>query len=206
MGADADHVLSGMGLDPRIGNSFLTPGPGWGGSCFPKDTATMVHIAAAAGLELGFLSQIIEMNDRHIARIAAKVQTSLDGDLAGKRIAVWGLTFKAGTDDLRSSPALAVLEHLQGAKSSIAAYDPTVTSALPQAADVDICGDPLHAAAGADVLVVLTEWPEFGRIDPTDVAAAMDQRRIVDARNVLDPAAYRAVGFDVVGVGTKEPT
>ena len=204
VGADADQVLLGMGLDPRVGTSFLKPGPGWGGSCFPKDTATMVQIAASAGLELDFLTQIIEMNDRHIARVGAKVRASLDGELAGKTIAVWGLTFKAGTDDLRASPALAVLEHLQGPQTTIVAYDPTVTTVLAQASYLSISADPVQAAANADVLVVLTEWPEFSTVDATDLAAAMKQRRIVDARNVLDRDTFHAAGFDVVGVGTKE--
>lgn len=201
LGADVDKVMTGMGHDHRIGTSYLNPGPGWGGSCFPKDTEALVHIAASVKLEFDFLRNVIALNHRHIARIAKKVAACFDGDVAGKRIASWGLTFKAGTDDLRDSPALAVLRLLVAEGAVVTAYDPAISRPTDLLAEMEVVPDPIEAVTGADALVVLTEWPEFADIDLAVVAGVMASLNVVDARNMLDREALSAHGFNFVGVG-----
>ncbi len=201
LGADIHEVMHGMGLDKRIGTSYLSPGPGWGGSCFPKDTEALVHIAASVDVEFDFLRNVIELNHRHIERIAAKVKKFVGGDLAGRRVGAWGLTFKAGTDDLRDSPALAVLRLLVEEGALVTAYDPTVAEHNDALPDVVVANSPIAAATGCDALVLLTEWPEFLEVPLTEVAAVMAKPNIVDARNALDRDQLDAHGFTHVGVG-----
>ena len=201
LGADIDAVMSGMGHDRRIGTSYLNPGPGWGGSCFPKDTEALVHIAASVDVEFDFLRNVISLNHRHIRRIADKVERQLGGDVSGKRVAAWGLTFKAGTDDLRDSPAIAVLRLLVERGADVVAYDPAVSQPPPVLAEIKVVADPLEAVRDAETLVVLTEWPVFTSIELAAVAEAMSEPRVVDARNLLDRDSLAALGFIVSGVG-----
>jgi UDPglucose 6-dehydrogenase len=199
--ADVREVTLGMGYDPRIGFEFLHPGPGWGGSCFPKDTAALLHTAARVGDSFPLLASVISTNEEQRDRVVSKVRDALDR-ADGRRVGVWGLTFKANTDDLRDSPAIAVTRHLVGDGMSVRAYDPmggeSATDLVP---GLEVVTDPYEACADADVLVVLTEWDEFRWLDFTRVAGLLAARSIVDARNLLDPAAMRHLGFAYVGVG-----
>ncbi|MDP6868919.1 MAG: UDP-glucose/GDP-mannose dehydrogenase family protein [Acidimicrobiales bacterium] len=204
VGADVNDVILGLGCDTRIGSEFLKPGPGWGGSCFPKDTRALVRIAEQAGYNFRLLDGVIAVNEEQFSRIADKVCDAVGGDLTGRTVGVWGLTFKAGTDDLRESPALSVIHRLTSAGASVRAYDPTVNAVgdLPSGYDtVDLAGNALSACDGAEVLVVLTEWDEFRWEDPVEVAALMASPTVVDARNLLDRARWERHGFTYRGVG-----
>lgn len=204
VGADVTDVILGLGYDTRIGSEFLKPGPGWGGSCFPKDTRALVRIAEQGGYDFRFLDGVIAVNEEQFSRIADKVRDAVGGDLTGRTVGVWGLTFKAGTDDLRESPALSVIQRLTSAGASVRAYDPTVNVVgdLPSGHDtVDLAETALSACDGADALVVLTEWDEFRWQDPAEVAALMTSLTVVDARNLLDRARWERHGFTHRGVG-----
>ena len=207
--ADVRDVALGMGYDPRIGSEFLQAGPGYGGSCLPKDVAALVHTAAEAGYDFALLRGVVEVNEQQRERVIAKIATGAGGTVAGARIAVWGLTFKANTDDLRDSPALAIVSRLVADGAEVRAYDPILgdpSVAVPAAATripgVEVFTDPYEAADGASVLAVLTEWHEFRWLDFSRVLAGMtDPHAIVDARNLLDPAAMRRLGFAYQSVG-----
>ena len=196
-GADVGDVVLGMGYDKRIGFEFLKPGPGFGGSCFPKDTRALVRIAEDAGYEFGLLKGVISVNDEQHERIAAKI-VRMAGDLEGKTVAVWGLTFKARTADLRDSPSLAIARRVHERGAHVRAYDPTVSGELD---DVEVVSDPYAACEGAHVLAVLTEWDDFRWLDFAKVKDAMAEPRIVDGRNLLDPPTMRNLGFAYDGVG-----
>jgi UDPglucose 6-dehydrogenase len=202
VGADIDDVVLGMGYDRRIGSEFLRPGPGWGGSCFPKDTRALLKIASDHGYHFDLLAGVIAVNEEQFDRMAAKIAAATGGELSGRTVAVWGLAFKAGTDDLRDSPALAVVQRLLAAGASVRAFDPTVAGGQPLLpAEVTVCADAIAACAGADVLAVFTEWELFRWIEPADVAAAMVGRVVVDTRNLLERAAWQHAGFRHEGVG-----
>ena len=204
VGADVTDVILGLGYDTRIGSEFLKPGPGWGGSCFPKDTRALVRIAEQGGYDFQLLDGVIAVNEEQFSRIADKVRDAVGGDLTGRTVGVWGLTFKAGTDDLRESPALSVIQRLTSAGASVCAYDPTVSADgdLPPGHDaVDLVETAVLACDGADVLVVLTEWDEFRWQDPVEVAALMAAPTVVDARNLLDRVRWERHGFTYRGVG-----
>lgn len=200
VGADVFDVVSGLGLDPRIGDQFLNPGPGWGGSCFPKDTRALVKIAEGNGYDFALLRGVIQTNDEQYERIALKVVEVCGGSVAGKTIASWGLTFKANTDDLRDSPAIAILQTLKEMGATIRAYDPAARGVemLPW---VQRCDSALEACDGADALAVLTEWPEFTGVNPVDVASRLKSTVVVDGRNVLNPQQWKSSGFQYRGVG-----
>ena len=201
VGADINDVVLGLGYDKRIGHEFLRPGPGWGGSCFPKDTKAMVKIAQDAGYDFGLLKGVITVNDQQYDRIVGKIRAAAGGILTGKKIATWGLTFKALTDDLRDSPAIDIVTRLLAAGASVSAFDPTVI-VTPKGLDaVNICASPLEACADADVIAVLTEWDDFRLVSPTDAARVVRTKQIVDARNLLDRSEWRQVGFDYQGIG-----
>jgi UDPglucose 6-dehydrogenase len=203
VGADARDVLLGLGYDKRIGFEFLRPGPGWGGSCLPKDTRALLHIAAEAGYDFSLLAGAIASNDEQLSRVVAKVETACGGSASGATIAVWGLTFKANTDDRRDSPSLQIAHRLADLGGGVQAFDPTVDAdaEVPDLQDLHLRADPYAAVAGARVLVVLTEWDEFRWLDFSRVLAAMSEPNIVDARNLLDPAAVRRMGFHYTGIG-----
>ncbi len=200
VGADVFDVVGGLGLDPRIGDQFLNPGPGWGGSCFPKDTRALVKIAEGNGYDFALLRGVIQTNDEQYERVALKVVEVCGGSVAGKTIASWGLTFKANTDDLRDSPAIAILSTLKDMGATIRAYDPSARGVemLPW---VQRCDSALEACDGADALAVLTEWPEFAAITPADVASRLSAAAVVDGRNVLNPQQWKSSGFQYRGVG-----
>jgi UDPglucose 6-dehydrogenase len=205
VGADARDVLLGLGYDKRIGFEFLRPGPGWGGSCLPKDTRALLHIAGEAGYDFSLLAGAIASNDEQLSRVVAKVQTACGGSADGATIAVWGLTFKANTDDRRDSPSLQIAHRLVDLGATVQAFDPTVDaeSDLPDLHDLQLRADPYEAAAGARVVVVLTEWDEFRWLDFARVSAVMAEPVIIDARNLLDPAALRRMGFRYWGIGRR---
>ncbi len=199
VGADINDVVLGIGYDKRIGHEFLRPGPGYGGSCFPKDTRAMIKIAEEVGYEFDLLKGVIEVNDEQFDRTAQKAVDLVGGDVSGVQIAAWGLTFKARTDDLRESPSLEVLGRLidQGAK--VRAYDPAVTTSPLDG--IEVVADPYDACDGADVLLVLTEWDEFKWLDLDVVKQRMGRAAVVDARNLLDRSALQRRGFEFRGVG-----
>lgn len=200
VGADVADVVKGLGWDHRIGQDFLRPGPGWGGSCFPKDTHALIRIAADAGYEFSLLEGVVEVNTQQFNRVVTKVD-ELVGDLRGAKIAAWGLTFKALTDDLRDSPAIEIIRRLVDRGASVTAFDPAVDSGTDITHGCTVVDDPYHACTAADALVVLTEWADFQSLDLERVAAEMQAPRIVDARNLLDREALRHRGFEFRGVG-----
>ena len=198
VGADASVVLDGMGRDTRIGSHFLNPGPGYGGSCFPKDTQALVSIADDAGYDFSLLRGVIAVNDMQMHRIVDKVASEV-ATLDGARIGLWGIAFKAGTGDTRESPALRIAAELITRGARVVAYDPV---ACADGVDgIFVVDDPLVAVDGADVLVIATEWPEFTEIGLEAVRDAMSGSAIVDARNLLDPDAVRDLGMSYTGVG-----
>ena len=202
VGADVNDVVKGLGYDRRIGHQYLQPGPGWGGSCFPKDTRAFLRLAESGGYDFRFLGGVIAVNEEQFSRVAEKVSKAVGGDLSGRTVAVWGLTFKAGTDDMRDSPSLSVIDRLLADGATIRAFDPTVATHRGGLDErVAVGSDPLVVCEGADVVVVLTEWDEFADIDPAEVAALMAGKGVVDTRNLLDRDAWVGQGFDYVGIG-----
>ncbi|MEV4052266.1 UDP-glucose/GDP-mannose dehydrogenase family protein [Amycolatopsis sp. NPDC049688] len=204
-GADVREVSRTMGLDARIGPEFLAPGPGWGGSCLPKDTSALLHAAESAGVDFGILRDAVRVNARQRARVVRAVRQAVTGStagsLAGARIGLLGLAFKAGTGDLRDSPALAVADDLARAGAELTAHDPAV-ACVPGMGSVQVVDDPYLVAKDAAALVVLTEWPEFRDLDWARLAASADRAVVVDTRNLLDPDALAGAGFTHIGVGT----
>ncbi|HUF16195.1 MAG TPA: UDP-glucose/GDP-mannose dehydrogenase family protein [Acidimicrobiia bacterium] len=196
VGADVLDVIHGIGLDHRIGPHFLQPGPGYGGSCFPKDTAALIGVAGDAGYDFQLLKAVIEADHQQRRRVAEKVRQAAGGDLHRRRIAMWGVAFKAGTDDVRESPAIRIARLLQDEGAEVVAYDPEAHSD-----ELTMADDPIAAVTGAEVLLIATEWPEFGTVDMNQVAAAMKGHRVVDARNLLDSSMVRAAGLDYWGLG-----
>jgi UDPglucose 6-dehydrogenase len=199
VGANANDVVLGMGYDGRIGREYLRPGPGWGGSCLPKDTRALMRIAEDSGYHFALLQASIDVNEEQLDRMVTKVADAVGGPLDGVTIAAWGQTFKARTDDLRDSPALAVSERLLARGAVLRVYDPTVS--VPPLPGVEVCPDPYAACEGAEVLVVLTEWDEFRWLDFDKVRSVMATPRVVDTRNLLDRAALVRLGFTYRNVG-----
>ena len=197
VGADANDVLLGMGYDHRIGHEFLRPGPGWGGSCFPKDSKAIISIAEDAGYDFALMRGVIQANDEQFDRIVRKVEsvTSLDGATVG----VLGIAFKAGTDDTRESPAIEVMKRLLAKGAMVRAYDPAVTSLNLDG--VDVVGNAYAACEGASAIVVATEWDEFTSLDFDRVSDLVAERNMIDARNLLDRDALTKRGFTYQGVG-----
>jgi UDPglucose 6-dehydrogenase len=201
VGADINDVVLGLGYDKRIGHEFLRPGPGWGGSCFPKDTKAMVKIAQDAGYDFGLLKGVITVNEQQYGRIVDKIRAAAGGTLKGKKIASWGLTFKALTDDLRDSPAVEIITRLLADGASVSVFDPTVTVAPKGLDAITVCSSPLEACGGADVIAVLTEWDNFRWVSPVEAAGAVSVKQIVDARNLLDRSEWQRAGFEYQGIG-----
>ncbi|MFN8028192.1 MAG: UDP-glucose/GDP-mannose dehydrogenase family protein [Acidimicrobiia bacterium] len=201
--ADVREVALGMGYDTRIGFEFLHPGPGYGGSCFPKDTAALIHTASEYGYDFSLLRGVVEVNREQHKRTVDKVRAAVGGSLDGATVGIWGLTFKANTDDLRDSPALAIASALLAEGARVLAYDPaTGPEAEARVPGITIVADPYEAITGAGVLGLLTEWDEFRWLDFGRVHDAMAApRAVIDARNLLDPAAMRRRGLVYQGVG-----
>ena len=198
-GADVADVLMGIGYDSRIGHHFLKPGPGWGGSCFPKDTKAMIGIAEDAGYDFAFLKGVIDVNEQQFDRVVDKITLAAGDSLAGVNIGVLGLTFKAGTDDMRDSPSIEIVSRLIAAGANVKAYDPVGKDCPIE--EVIVVDDAYAAAEGAEVLAILTEWEEFKFIDLDKIAEVMANKHIVDARNLLDRGAVRRRGFTYQGIG-----
>lgn len=205
VGADVNDVVLGMGYDKRIGDAFLRPGPGWGGSCFPKDSRALVRIAEDAGYDFDLLKGVITVNEEQFERVADKVERMVGGSLSGVTVAVWGLTFKARTDDLRDSPSLQVVRRLLERGATVQAFDPAVEVAQGETdqrlAGISLAADAYGAVEAAAALVVLTEWDDFRWVDFDKVLGAMVSPRVVDARNLLDRGALQRRGFDYEGIG-----
>ncbi|MFN7151729.1 MAG: UDP-glucose dehydrogenase family protein [Microthrixaceae bacterium] len=199
--ADIDDVVKGLGLDGRIGAKFLQPGPGWGGSCLPKDTSALIRIAEDANYDFSLLKDVVNVNREQFERVVTKTEEVLGAPVGGHRIAVWGLTFKAHTDDLRDSPAIEIVRRLLAAGASVCAFDPEVEKGADVVEGLEVADTAYAACEGADALVVLTEWPEFGRTDLDRVADALVAPRIVDTRNVVDRTALERRGFTYRGIG-----
>jgi UDPglucose 6-dehydrogenase len=202
-GADVHDVARGIGLDGRIGKKFLHPGPGFGGSCFPKDTLAMMRIAQDHGAPSRLIEAVVAVNDARKASMAARIVAAAGGSVRGKTIAVFGLTFKPETDDMRDAPSVPIVGRLAEDGATIRAFDPEgMDQARPMLPPgVIYCRDALDAAAGADLLVVITEWNEFRAIDPARLREAMRGDLVMDLRNLYEPAAMRAAGFRYQCIG-----
>jgi UDPglucose 6-dehydrogenase len=205
-GADVVEVARGMGLDDRIGPKFLQAGIGFGGSCFPKDVAALKQLAGNSGYHFQLLNSVIEVNELQKRRVIAKLQKHL-GSLVSKEVALLGLAFKPNTDDMREASSLVLSARLQAAGARVRAYDPVAEDeARKLLRGVDFQASAADAIEGADAVVLVTEWPEFGDLDFADVAAAMRGTLVVDGRNFFDPEVVRAAGLTYEGIGRAAPT
>jgi UDPglucose 6-dehydrogenase len=203
VGADVREVVEGVTKDGRINPAFFGAGVGYGGSCFPKDTLALVDIAAKAGYDFKILKAVIGVNAAQRDLFVAKIFERL-GDLKGKKIAVWGLSFKPNTDDIRESPALEIIGKLLDAGAAVTAYDPVAMAATRESLPgVGYAEDPYAAAEGADALAVVTEWNEFKEVNFRGLARAMRRPLLFDGRNIYDPAKVEAAGVEYVGVGRR---
>ena len=201
VGCDVHDVARAIGMDRRIGPKFLHPGPGFGGSCFPKDTLALASIAREAGAPSRIVEAVIEVNKQQRLAMVPKIE-NLVSELAGKTVAVLGLAFKPETDDVRDAPAIAIIQELVARGANVRAYDPVaMTAAASLLPDIVYAADEYDAAAGADVLVLVTEWNQFRALDMKRIGESMKAPRIADLRNVYEPAAMRELGFEYVGVG-----
>ncbi|HEX4956077.1 MAG TPA: UDP-glucose/GDP-mannose dehydrogenase family protein [Thermoanaerobaculia bacterium] len=204
LGANVEVVARGMGLDGRIGPRFLAPGPGFGGSCFPKDTRAVAQIAREQGQSFRIIEAVLEVNLATQARMVDKVDAALGG-VAGKTLAALGLAFKPETDDIRESPALSILGGLVERGATIRAFDPAAMGPFRQAMpELTYCEDPYQAADGADAALILTEWNLFRALDLAALQAALKQPLLIDLRNLYDPDKMAAAGFHYVSVGRPE--
>ncbi|MDX6625634.1 MAG: UDPglucose 6-dehydrogenase [Solirubrobacterales bacterium] len=201
VGADVGEVANGMGLDQRIGSSFLQAGIGYGGSCFPKDVSALKMLAGNSGYHFQLLTAVIEVNELQKRRVVGKLEKHL-GTLLGKRIALLGLAFKPETDDMREASSLVLAARLQGEGAEVVAYDPVAGERAGELLDsVEMASSASAALEGADAAVLVTEWREFAELDWAEEAGRMARPLIVDGRNLLDPAALRAAGFEYEGIG-----
>lgn len=197
--ANALEVLNAMGLDKRIGKDFLKPGPGWGGMCFPKDVSALKESAREKNVPIPLLDAALESNLKAHARIVDKCKKALGGSLKDKKISVWGLSFKANTDDTRFSPAISVIELLLAEGAQIKAFDPIVKSV--ENLSIEVSDDIKKNVTGADAIVLLTEWQEFKEIDPKKISDLMNQKIIIDSRNLLHKNKWEKAGFVFIGNG-----
>ncbi len=201
VGGDVQQVARGIGLDKRIGGKFLHAGPGFGGSCFPKDIRALARTAADAAAPMKLVEATIEVNDRRKRAMAGKIAAALGGDLTGKVIGVLGLTFKPNTDDMREAPSLDIVPALLAAGAAVQAYDPEGHEARQLLTGAAFKAGPYEAADGADAIVILTEWDQFRALDLDRLAAAMRTPLVVDLRNIYRPEELRSRGFRYVSVG-----
>ena len=202
VGADIHDVARGIGLDGRIGRKFLHAGPGYGGSCFPKDTLALVRTAQAVGAPARIVETVVAVNDERKRRMAQKVVEACGDSVQGKTIAVLGLTFKPNTDDMRDSPSLSILPALVGAGAQVRAYDPEgMGEAKKLMPHISYCGDAYEAMEGADAALILTEWNQFRSLDLDRVKRLLRSPTIVDLRNVYDPLQMQEAGFTYTCIG-----
>jgi UDPglucose 6-dehydrogenase len=201
VGADVKDVARGMGLDKRIGAKFLHAGPGYGGSCFPKDTLALLKTSQDCGAVTRIVEAVVNVNDSRKRAMAAKIAEALGGDLTGKRVALLGLTFKPNTDDMRDAPSLDIVPALQEMGATVRAYDPEGMEHARNLMDIETCDDAYDTMTDADVLVLLTEWNEFRALNLVKVGELLKQRLIVDLRNIYAPVQMQAYGFSYVSIG-----
>ncbi len=205
VGADVDMVRRGIGTDPRIGEHFLQAGIGYGGSCFPKDIQALRHTANELGQNFNLLQDVIKANTAQQQRLQQKVLAYYGGQVAGKTFALWGLAFKADTDDIREAPALRIITDLTAKGAKVVAYDPeaidNARQALSDNKNVTFASDPFAALQGADALLIATEWSVFRAAPPEAIKKALGQPVIFDGRNIFDPEAMRAAGFYYESIG-----
>ena len=206
LGANVDFVRKGIGSDARIGPAFLFPGPGYGGSCFPKDVKALVRTAYERGVPLDVLSAVDATNERQKRILGVKIKHAL-GHLEGKRIALWGLAFKAGTDDMREAPSLTVIETLLEAGVSVCAHDP---AAMDQAKalledKIEFADSSYEALPGADALVIVTDWNEYRNPDFNRIKKGLREPVIIDGRNLYDPERMRELGIRYYSIGRPTP-
>jgi UDPglucose 6-dehydrogenase len=199
VGASVDDLVDGLGSDSRIGPSFLSPGPGWGGSCFPKDTRALISVASDFGVDLPLIDTAIESNEASLSRVVESIKELAGGSLEGKVIGIWGLAFKANTDDIRESPAMKIVSRLLARGSEVIAFDPIAVA--PKASGFSQVESAELAAAGVDVLAVLTEWPQFAQVDPIKISKSMKAKAVMDARRILPVDKWRSAidNFRVLG-------
>ncbi len=197
---NVQDVARGIGLDGRIGNKFLHAGPGYGGSCFPKDTLALVQTAQQLGAPSRIVEAVVAVNESRKLAMAKKIETAFGG-VAGKTIAVLGLTFKPNTDDMRDAPSLVILPYLQKAGAIVRAYDPEGAKEARKLLDVELCQGTYEALDGADGVVILTEWNEFRALDFDKVKAALKSPLMVDLRNIYRPSQMQEAGFRYISVG-----
>ena len=204
VGADVHEIARGIGLDGRIGPKFLHAGPGYGGSCFPKDTLALMRIAQEAGASSRMVEATVQVNDARKASMGARIMSACGGSVRGKTIAVFGLTFKPETDDMRDAASIPIIHRLVENGAAIRAFDPAGMQAarpLLPARDVTYCVNALEAAEGSDAILVLTEWNEFRALSPARLRSLMQGRVVIDLRNIYDPAAMQAAGLDYSSIG-----
>ena len=203
VGADVHDVARGMGLDNRIGSKFLHPGPGYGGSCFPKDTLALVKTAEDCGADIGIVNEVVSYNDARKKSMVARVTDAMGGSVDGARIAVLGLAFKPETDDMRDSPALEIVPGLVAAGATVTVYDPKAMAEakplLPTA--TEFTSDAIQCITDADAVVIVTEWNEFRALTAQHYRQAMRGHRMIDLRNIYDPAEMRAADIDYSSIG-----
>jgi UDPglucose 6-dehydrogenase len=202
IGCDVHDVARGMGMDNRIGRKFLHPGPGYGGSCFPKDTRALTTVADQFGVETRIVDSVIEANERQREMMLAKIE-KLIGDLDGKQIGVLGLSFKPETDDMRESPAVDIIRMMQKKGARVCAFDPVAMDEARHCLDsgVEFAADEYEAIRDADALVIITEWNQFRALDMERVKQLLKSPKIADLRNIYEPSDMREMGFEYVGVG-----
>jgi UDPglucose 6-dehydrogenase len=202
VGADVQDVARGIGLDGRIGRKFLHAGPGFGGSCFPKDCRALVRTAEEAGAALSIVDTVVRANDARKSRMADKIIAACGGDVAGKTLAVLGLTFKPNTDDMRESPSLSILPRLRQMGAEIRAFDPEgVAEAKALMPDLTYCADAYETMDGADALVLLTEWNEFRALDLARIKRVLATPLVIDLRNIYKPNEMIAAGVSYISIG-----
>jgi UDPglucose 6-dehydrogenase len=201
LGADVHDVAKGMGMDARIGSKFLHPGPGFGGSCFPKDAKALVALGREVNFDVRIVEATLRVNEAQKASIIDRIKL-LVSRLDGKTIAILGLAFKPETDDIREAPALEIIHDLRKAGAKIRAYDPEAMKAARRVLmDIQYCEDEYDAARGSDALVVVTEWNQFRSLDIVRLKQLMREANIIDLRNIYEPETIRSAGFNYLGMG-----
>jgi UDPglucose 6-dehydrogenase len=201
LGADVHDVVKGMGMDKRIGSKFLHPGPGFGGSCFPKDVKALAAIARNTGYEMKLTEAVLSVNERQMASVIERIRRAVP-DLKGKTVGLLGLAFKPDTDDLREAPALKIISDLKAAGAAVRAYDPAAMEAARQVVtDIQFCEDEYDAARESDALVIVTEWNQFRGLDFSRLKSVMKGLNIVDMRNIYEPKDVREAGFTYISMG-----
>jgi UDPglucose 6-dehydrogenase len=202
IGCDVHDVARAIGMDNRIGRYFLHPGPGYGGSCFPKDTTALLSVAKKYGGESLIVEAVVEVNRAQRLRMVEKIERLAGGDLAGRQVAVLGLSFKPETDDMREAPSVDIIRALAGKGARVRAYDPVAAEQAKKVLpEVEYAADEYEAAAGADMLVFMTEWNQFRALDMQKIRGLMREPRVADLRNIYEPQRMRDLGFEYVGVG-----